>query len=115
MDNKRLVCRHVNTFDTLIKNCRLKPILQATELFGSLDVEEFTYILAAMVECKVPAGTNVICEGTIGDAVYLVEKGSMQCTKSIDGREKPVGAVSRGETMPTSCPNHVKTIPLWDG
>lgn len=67
---------------------RLTPILANSFLFSSLEKEQQNIVVNAMLEKPVKKGERVIQEGDDGDCMYVVEDGSFECIKTIDGQEK---------------------------
>jgi hypothetical protein len=50
-------------------------------MFSALNPEELSIVLDAMEEVKVKAGAIIITEGEDGDNLYVVESGTLTCTK----------------------------------
>jgi len=51
-------------------------------MFSALNPEELSIVLDAMVEVKKKAGEAIIREGEDGDNLYVVESGTLTCTKT---------------------------------
>ena len=45
------------------------------------------------------AGEKVITEGDNGDFLFVIEKGTLNCTKSVNGEEKVVKTVNEGDVF----------------
>lgn len=50
-------------------------------MFSGLNPEELSIVLDAMQNVKKKAGEQVIREGDEGDCLYVVESGTLSCTK----------------------------------
>jgi cAMP-dependent protein kinase regulator len=50
-------------------------------MFSSLNPQELSIVLDAMLSVKKKAGEAVIIEGDEGDCLYVVESGVLTCTK----------------------------------
>jgi len=53
----------------------------------------------AMKEVPLTAGTKVITEGEDGDYLFVIETGSLDCLKNIDGTEKVVKTCNAGDVF----------------
>ena len=60
----------------------LKNRLEQAFMFSALNPEELSIVLDAMVEVKKKAGEAIIREGEDGDNLYVVESGTLTCTKT---------------------------------
>lgn len=58
-------------------------------MFNALDEKEFEIVVDAIEEVKVQAGQQVIKEGDQGDCMFVVEYGSLACTKVFKGNTQP--------------------------
>jgi len=56
-------------------------------------------ITMAMKEVNLAAGTKVITEGEDGDYLFVIEKGSLDCIKKIDGTDKVVKTCGPGDVF----------------
>ena len=52
-------------------------------MFNALDEQELNVVLDAIEEVKVDDGQAVITEGDQGDCMYVLNTGSLKCTKVI--------------------------------
>eukprot|EP00747_Dinoflagellata_sp_TGD_P068639 gnl/TRDRNA2_/TRDRNA2_155797_c0_seq1.p1 gnl/TRDRNA2_/TRDRNA2_155797_c0~~gnl/TRDRNA2_/TRDRNA2_155797_c0_seq1.p1 ORF type:complete len:435 (-),score=131.38 gnl/TRDRNA2_/TRDRNA2_155797_c0_seq1:69-1277(-) len=76
---------------------RLSKVLQRCILFSSMDKEEMTILINAMIEKPVEADTRLIKEGDDGEVMYVIEEGKFECFKKIDGVEKVVKTCLEGD------------------
>jgi cAMP-dependent protein kinase regulator len=60
---------------------QLKKRLEMAFMFSALNPEELDIVLGAMQHVKKHVGENIIKEGEDGDNLYVVEKGTLTCTK----------------------------------
>lgn len=58
-------------------------------MFNALDEKEFEIVVDAIEEVKLAVGQVVIKEGDQGEQMYVVEKGTLNCTKHFKGNEAP--------------------------
>ena len=63
-------------------------LLQAF-MFTALNKEEFKIVLDAIEEVTGKAGEVIIKEGDQGDCMYVLESGSLDCTKVFSGNKDP--------------------------
>jgi cAMP-dependent protein kinase regulator len=54
-------------------------------MFGSVDEKDMHIVIDAMQEKPVTKGTCVIKQGDDGDHLYVVESGTLTCTKLFAG------------------------------
>jgi len=66
-------------------------------MFNNLDEKEFEVVVGAIEEASFAAGAAVITEGDQGDCMYVLESGSLECTKVIDGDKKHLKNYEPGE------------------
>jgi cAMP-dependent protein kinase regulator len=50
-------------------------------MFSALNPEELSIVVDAMLQVKKKAGEVIIKEGDDGDDLYVVESGTLNCTK----------------------------------
>lgn len=79
------------------QKARLTSVLKISFLFSALDKANMDIIVNAMVEKVFPAGERIIKEGDDGDCMYVIEKGTLDCMKSISGVEKVVKTCGAGD------------------
>ncbi len=58
-------------------------------MFNALDERELNIVLDAVEEVKVQNGEAVIREGDQGDCMYILNTGSLKCTKVFPGNPEP--------------------------
>eukprot|EP00933_Yihiella_yeosuensis_P022940 TRINITY_DN17950_c3_g1_i1.p1 TRINITY_DN17950_c3_g1~~TRINITY_DN17950_c3_g1_i1.p1 ORF type:complete len:442 (+),score=140.30 TRINITY_DN17950_c3_g1_i1:114-1328(+) len=78
---------------------RLSKTLNKSFMFNALEKTDMDTILLAMKECQFPAGTKVITEGEDGDYLFVIESGTLNCVKTIDGEDKVVKSVNAGDVF----------------
>mmetsp|Transcript_17687 Transcript_17687/g.61978 ORF Transcript_17687/g.61978 Transcript_17687/m.61978 type:complete len:403 (-) Transcript_17687:64-1272(-) len=78
---------------------RLKGTLQNSFMFSSLEAKDFEVIIMAMKEVPMTAGEKVINEGDDGDFLFVIETGSLECIKKIDGEDKVVKTCEPGDVF----------------
>jgi cAMP-dependent protein kinase regulator len=81
------------------QKARLGGTLQKSFMFAALEPKEMEIILMAMKECPFEAGKQVITEGDNGDFLFVIEKGTLECKKTIGGEEKVVKVVNEGDVF----------------
>lgn len=64
---------------------KLKKRLLEAFMFNALEEKEFEIVVDSIEECKVKAGDIIIKEGDEGDCMYVVEQGTLICTKLFKG------------------------------
>ena len=65
-----------------------KRLLQAF-MFNALDENEFEIVVDSIEEVRTKPGDAVIKEGDEGDCMYVVEQGTLTCTKVFKGNTQP--------------------------
>jgi cAMP-dependent protein kinase regulator len=78
---------------------RLKATLTKSFMFSELHATDFDTILMAMKEVPLTAGTKVITEGEDGDYLFVIESGTLDCLKNIEGSEKVVKTCNAGDVF----------------
>lgn len=78
---------------------RLNATLGKSFLFSELEKADMDLILLAMKEQNFSAGTKVINEGDDGDYLFVIEQGTLDCIKNINGEDKVVKVVSAGDVF----------------
>lgn len=68
---------------------KLKKRLLEAFMFNALEEKEFEIVVDSIEECKVKAGDIIIREGDEGDCMYVVEQGTLTCTKVFKGQSEP--------------------------
>lgn len=88
--------RHAKTEE---QKARLNETLQKSFMFSELDEEDMETVLMAMSEVTFEAGKKVIVEGEDGDHLFVIEKGSLDCSKMVGGEEKVVKTCAVGDVF----------------
>lgn len=78
---------------------KLRSILSSSFLFKALEAKDMDIILAAMKEMRFEPGARVITEGDDGDCLFVIEEGSPECKKLINGEQKVVKKCSPGDVV----------------
>jgi len=78
---------------------RLTKTLQKSFMFSAVDPKDMETIIMAMSEVPLKAGEKVINEGDDGDFLFVIEKGSLECIKKIDGEDKVVKTCDAGDVF----------------
>mmetsp|Transcript_83588 Transcript_83588/g.270463 ORF Transcript_83588/g.270463 Transcript_83588/m.270463 type:complete len:398 (+) Transcript_83588:135-1328(+) len=78
---------------------RLNQTLQKSFMFHALEKHDMETVLMAMKEVDFEAGKKVITEGEDGDYLFVIEKGSLDCIKSIEGADKVVKTCEVGDVF----------------
>jgi len=78
---------------------RLNQTLQKSFMFNQLEPQDMETILMACKEATFQADQKVITEGEDGDFLFVIEKGSLDCIKTIDGAEKVVKTCVPGDVF----------------
>ena len=58
-------------------------------MFSALEEKELAIVIDAIEEVSGKAGDVIIKEGDEGDCMYVLEKGSLNCTKVLGGNTEP--------------------------
>ncbi len=64
---------------------KLKKRLLQAFMFNALDEKDFEIVVDSIEEVKIPSEHILIREGDKGDCMYVVESGTLQCTKVFKG------------------------------
>ena len=81
-----------------VKN-KIKERLTGAFMFMGLEEKDLQVVIDAMDQKKLLAEEFVIREGDPGDVLYIVESGTMQCTKIIDGAPKVLKQYKSGDVF----------------
>ena len=68
---------------------KLKTRLLQAFMFNALEEKEFEIVVDSIAEVKIHPGDLVIKEGDEGDCMYIVEQGTLTCTKHFKGNAEP--------------------------
>ena len=66
---------------------RIKGKIISSFIFNSLDIKEINIIIDAMEEKNFKIDETVITQGEVGDCLYIVETGSLNCFKILENGE----------------------------
>lgn len=78
----------------------LLDLLKNSFIFKTVDSEDYDKVIAAMKKRVVSEGQAVIKQGDDGDEMFIVEKGSLNCSKNVeDGSELPLRVYNEGESF----------------
>ena len=72
---------------------KIRTRLSKSFLFNTLEEKEFEIVIDAMTEVKLDPGQCVIKEGDDGDYLYVVENGTLQCSKIFPGNTEPTNLI----------------------
>jgi len=78
---------------------RLNQVLMKSFMFSELEQQDMETVLMACSEVAFEAGKKVIQEGENGDYLFVIEKGSLDCIKTIDGTDKVVKTCEVGDVF----------------
>jgi len=78
---------------------RLTKTLQKSFMFSAVDPKDMETIIMAMSEVPLKAGEKVINEGDDGDFLFVIETGSLECIKNINGEDKVVKTCDAGDVF----------------
>lgn len=68
---------------------KLRKRLTQAFMFSALNDKELAVVIDAIEEAKFAAGAKVIVEGDHGDCMYVLESGSLNCTKLLGDKKEP--------------------------
>ena len=68
---------------------KLEARLMQAFMFSALDEKEMAIVVDAIEEVHYKPGDNVIQQGDQGDCMYVLESGSLRCTKVFLGNTEP--------------------------
>ena len=66
---------------------RIKGKIISSFIFSSLDIYEINIVIDAMEEKKFKIDETVITQGEVGDCLYIVEEGALNCFKILENGE----------------------------
>jgi len=98
---------------------RLSETLTRSFMFSSLPKEDLQTILMAMVEKRFSPAEKVIVEGDEGDFLFVIESGTFDCIKIIDGASKVVKTCGQGDVFGElallyNCPRAASVVAMDD-
>ena len=68
---------------------KLRKRLLESFMFSALDGDDLKIVIDAIEEMKFTSGDKIITEGDQGDCMYVLEQGSLLCTKVFPGKTEP--------------------------
>jgi len=81
------------------QRARLLKTLNRSFLFNALPAKDLDIIVKAMQEKVFSAGERIITEGEDGDVLFVIEDGSPECKKLVDGAQKVVKTCVPGDVF----------------
>jgi len=78
---------------------RIADTLSKSFMFADLEEKDLNTIILATKECTFTPGTKVITEGEDGNYLFVIEKGTLECTKVINGESKVVKTCNEGDVF----------------
>eukprot|EP00405_Crypthecodinium_cohnii_P057253 CAMPEP_0206625240 /NCGR_PEP_ID=MMETSP0325_2-20121206/64636_1 /ASSEMBLY_ACC=CAM_ASM_000347 /TAXON_ID=2866 /ORGANISM="Crypthecodinium cohnii, Strain Seligo" /LENGTH=1175 /DNA_ID=CAMNT_0054149423 /DNA_START=1 /DNA_END=3528 /DNA_ORIENTATION=- len=78
---------------------RIREILQQSWMFKIHTPENMNIIIDAMSEKVVEKDVKLITQGDSGEVMWLIEEGSLECYKTIDGKQVLVKTCVRGDVF----------------
>jgi len=78
---------------------RLEQTLLKSFMFSHLEKKDMETIIMAMEEVTIKAEEKVITEGDDGDFLFVIETGSLECIKEIEGTDKVVKTCDPGDVF----------------
>lgn len=84
---------------TDVQKVRIKEVLNKSFLFKTLSNEDMDVILGAMLEKVCEKDSHIIEQGDDGDCLFVVEDGTVNCFKKVDGEEKLVKVCKAGDAF----------------
>jgi len=102
------------------QKARLVDTLSKSFMFADLDAADMQSTILAMKECPFTVGTKVIEEGESGDYLFVIEKGSLECLKLIEGQSKVVRTCTEGDVFGElallyNCPRAANVVAKTNG
>lgn len=78
---------------------RVLAVLEKCWMFNGLAAADKRTVVDSMQERSLEAGTRLIQQGNLGEAMWVLEEGSLQCYKTIKGAEKLVKTVNKHDVV----------------
>ena len=78
---------------------KIKERLEGAFMFAGLEDKDLQVVIDAMDQKKATAEEYVIKEGEPGEVLYILESGTMVCTKVIDGASKTLKEYKAGDVF----------------
>lgn len=84
-------------YKTSIEKKKIKEVLNKIFMFSVLDDEHLDQVIDAIDYKRVIKDEMIIKEGDIGDSLYIVSTGSLDCKKKLNGKNKFLRKYNTGE------------------
>eukprot|EP00746_Dinoflagellata_sp_MGD_P166297 gnl/MRDRNA2_/MRDRNA2_96087_c0_seq1.p1 gnl/MRDRNA2_/MRDRNA2_96087_c0~~gnl/MRDRNA2_/MRDRNA2_96087_c0_seq1.p1 ORF type:complete len:396 (-),score=124.56 gnl/MRDRNA2_/MRDRNA2_96087_c0_seq1:27-1214(-) len=97
--NKQTEYKPVVNPKTDEEKARLKGIMAKSFLFASLEDKDFVIVVDAMLKKDLAPKEQIIKEGDDGNCMYIVDQGTLECTKVIGGETKVVKTCVEGDAF----------------
>ncbi|KAF4665971.1 hypothetical protein FOL47_004341 [Perkinsus chesapeaki] len=81
------------------QKARIREVLGKSFMFANVEEKEMAVVVDAMEEVKLDAGVRVIKQGDDGDFLFVIEEGTLDCIKEINGEEKVVKTCESGDVF----------------
>lgn len=81
------------------QTANLKRILSSSFLFSALEDKDMGVIVLAMKDESYEPGARILTEGDDGDFLFVIEDGSPECKKKIEGEDKVVKTCTPGDVF----------------
>jgi len=78
---------------------RLKTVLSKSLLFGAVDPNDLAIVIGAMKEVVTKPGERIINQGEVGDFLFVIEAGKMDCLIKSGDEEKVVKTCETGDVF----------------
>ncbi|CAD7964830.1 unnamed protein product [Amoebophrya sp. A120] len=78
---------------------RLKETLSKSFMFRALDAKEMKQVIGAMEEVHAKEGERMINIGDIGEFLFVIESGALECRKEINGKDTLLKTVEEGDVF----------------
>eukprot|EP00929_Paragymnodinium_shiwhaense_P092786 TRINITY_DN5278_c0_g1_i1.p1 TRINITY_DN5278_c0_g1~~TRINITY_DN5278_c0_g1_i1.p1 ORF type:complete len:451 (+),score=177.15 TRINITY_DN5278_c0_g1_i1:121-1353(+) len=78
---------------------RIKSTLMKSFMFAELEPVDMDVVILATKEQTFKAGEQAIAEGDDGDFLFVIETGTLECIKKIDGENKVVKTCAPGDVF----------------
>ncbi len=73
--------------------------LRKVQLFTELPEDDLKQLCQVVEEVRLPAGSELFAEGSLGDMAYVIEEGQVEILKSSDGRNVQLAVRQPGEVI----------------
>jgi signal transduction histidine kinase len=73
--------------------------LRKVQLFSELPEDDLKQLCQVVEEVRLPAGSELFAEGSLGDMAFVIEEGQVEILKSSDGRNVQLAVRQPGEVI----------------